>query len=103
MYKIIFYTPQSHAEQIKNAMFEKGAGKIGDYACCSFQTIGEGQFMPLSGSNAFIGHIDKLEKISEIKVEMVCDDKFIRDVIAALKKTHPYETPAYQVLRIEDF
>src|SRR3990167_3292566 len=101
MFKICFYVPQAHAEEVKNAMFAQGAGKIGDYGHCAWQVLGEGQFLPLSGSDPFIGKQNQLEKIQEYKVEMVCDDPFIRKVIAALKQTHPYEEPAYQVWRIE--
>jgi len=103
MYKICFYVPTSHTDSVKNAMFAQGAGKIGNYSCCAWQTLGEGQFMPLTGSHAFIGELDQLEKISEYKIEMMCDDAYIKDVIAALKKAHPYEEPAYQVWRIEEF
>ncbi len=101
MYKICFYAPVSHAEEIKNAMFDAGAGKIGNYGCCAWQTLGEGQFMPLSDSHAFIGEKNKLEKIPEYKIEMVCEEGCIKDVIAALKASHPYELPAYQVWRLE--
>lgn len=103
MYKICFYVPITHAEEVKNNMFANGAGKIGNYACCSWQTFGEGQFMPLANSHAFIGEIDTLEKISELKIEMVCEDMYIRRVIDALKTSHPYEEPAYQVWRLENF
>jgi structural hemagglutinin/hemolysin toxin protein RtxA len=103
MYKISFYVPTEHTENVKNAMFEAGAGKIGHYACCAWQVLGEGQFMPLEGSQAFIGDKNRLEKISEYRVEMVCAENCIREVIAALKKAHPYEEPAYQVIRVEDF
>ncbi len=103
MYKICFYAPESHMEQIKNAMFESGAGKIGEYSHCAWQVLGEGQFMPLKGSNAFIGEVNELEKTPEYKIEMICDDKYLRDVIFALKKTHPYEQPAYQVFKMENF
>jgi len=103
MFKIIFYVPEEHLEAVKEAMFLAGAGHIGNYACCAWQVLGEGQFMPLEGSRAFIGEIDKIEKIPEYRVEMVCDIKYIVPVIAALKKSHPYETPAYQVLRIEEY
>lgn len=102
MFKICFYAPASHADIIKAAMFEQGAGKIGQYSCCAWQVLGEGQFMPLDGSHAFIGEKNKVEKISEYKIEMVCDDEVIHAVIQALKKSHPYETPAYQVWRLED-
>lgn len=101
MFKICFYVPTTHVAQVKEAMFAQGAGKIGNYGCCAWQTLGEGQFMPLENSKAFIGEKNKLEKVPEFKVELVCDEKYIRDVIAALKKSHPYEQPAYQVFRIE--
>lgn len=101
MYKICFYAPVSHAEEIKNAMFDAGAGKIGNYGCCAWQALGEGQFMPLPGSHAFTGEENKLEKIPEYKIEMVCEETYIKEVIAALKASHPYELPAYQVWRLE--
>ena len=101
MYKICFYVPESHLEDVKNALFTAGAGKIGNYSCCAWQILGEGQFMPLSDSKAFIGEANKLEKLPEYKVETVCEDKLIQSVMAALKKAHPYEEPAYQVIRLE--
>ncbi len=103
MYKIYFYVPVDHAEPVKNAMFKAGAGTIGPYACCAWQVLGEGQFMPLEGSNAFIGEQNQLEKVPEYRVEMICDSQCIQNVIRALKEAHPYEQPAYQVFRIEDF
>jgi structural hemagglutinin/hemolysin toxin protein RtxA len=101
MFKIIFYTPESHLEIVKNAMFAAGAGKIGNYSHCAWQTLGEGQFLPLSGSDAYIGELGKLERVQEYKVEMVCDPVYIQQVIQALTATHPYEQPAYFVLRME--
>jgi structural hemagglutinin/hemolysin toxin protein RtxA len=103
MYKICFYVPVTHVEQVKNALFAQGAGKIGNYSCCAWQVIGEGQFMPFEGSNAFIGEQHHLEKIAEYKVEMVCEKGTIHAVISALKQSHPYEEPAYQVFKMENF
>ncbi|MHB1946848.1 MAG: NGG1p interacting factor NIF3 [Gammaproteobacteria bacterium] len=103
MYKIVVYIPETHLELVKNAMFDSGAGKIGNYAACAWQVLGEGQFMPLEGSDAFIGEKHQIEKVAEYKVEMVCDANYITQAIAALKNSHPYETPAYQVYRLEDF
>jgi structural hemagglutinin/hemolysin toxin protein RtxA len=103
MYKICFYVPTSHAEQVKDSLFTIGAGKVGEYSCCAWQVLGEGQFMPLEKSNAFLGEKNKLEKVPEYKVEMVCADELIHHAIAALKQSHPYEEPAYHVFRIEDF
>ena len=103
MYKICFYVPASHLEKVKLAMFAKGAGKIGNYSHCAWQIMGEGQFMPLRGSDSFIGTPNQLATIQEYKVEMVCEDNLVRDVILAMKKAHPYEEPAYQAWRFEVF
>ncbi|HVY53015.1 MAG TPA: NGG1p interacting factor NIF3 [Gammaproteobacteria bacterium] len=103
MYKICFYVPETHTEEVKKAMFAAGGGKLGLYSCCAWQALGEGQFMPLEGSHAFIGEENRLEKVSEYKVEMVCEDNLIQEVVKALKQAHPYEEPAYQVWRLEEF
>lgn len=102
--KIEFYVPESHLEQVKGAMFQAGAGKVGAYECCAWQTLGQGQFKPVTGSSPFIGKADSLEKLAEFKVEMVCLQSLAKKVIAALKKHHPYEEVAYSVfLLLGDF
>ncbi len=98
MVHISFYVPFSHAEKVKEAMFKAGAGKLGDYEHCSFEVQGTGQFRPLEGSNPFIGHVSHLEKVEELKVEMICKKEFLKASIKALKANHPYETPAYFVI-----
>ena len=95
MIKLEFYVPKESAEKVKNALFEAGAGKIDNYEKCSWETEGLGQFQPMPGSNPAVGDINKLTKKTELKVEMVCKDEIIKDVIKTLKITHPYETPAY--------
>lgn len=102
MYLIYIYVPESHLEVVKNAMFEKGAGKIGDYSHCAWQIKGTGQFKPLEGSNPHIGFKNVIEKVEEYKVEMVCQKSLITDVIAAMHTAHPYETPAYQIINIAE-
>lgn len=97
MYKLVFFVPESHLEQVKSAVFAAGAGRIGDYDQCCWQVMGTGQFRPLAGSNAFIGTLNQLEQVSEYRVEMVCDDAFIKSVVAALREAHPYEEPAFDV------
>lgn len=103
MYLIYFYVPSDHLEHVKNAMFEAGAGKIGHYDHCAWQIKGQGQFKPLEGSDAYIGVKHQLETVDEYKVEIVCEESHITDVIAALHQAHPYETPAYQVIKTENF
>lgn len=99
MYRINVYIPLSHLEQVKSAMFEAGAGKIGNYEQCCWQVKGQGQFKPGEGSDAFIGELGKLESVEEYKVELVCDQAAIHQVINAMKLAHPYEEPAYDVYK----
>ncbi len=103
MIHICFYVPMKDADRVKNAMFQAGAGKIGNYDQCSFDSIGKGQFRPLPGSNPTIGSQNMLETVQEVKVEMVCEDHLARDVVEALKKSHPYETPAYYAIKTLDY
>jgi hypothetical protein len=102
MYKICFYVPENAVELLKQAMFDAGAGQIGNYDSCCWQTKGTGQFRPLDNSKPYIGQQGKIETVAEFKVEMVCEDKNIKQVIAALKNTHPYEEPAYDVWQLEN-
>lgn len=102
MYKICFFVPVGHAEQVKTAMFAAGAGKIGDYDSCCWQVLGEGQFRPLEGSQPYLGQQGKVEKVQEYKVEMVCERQYMKAVIAALKESHPYEEPAYDIHALVD-
>lgn len=102
MYKLNFFVPESHLDSVKLALFKAGAGKIGDYDSCCWQTLGTGQFRGLESSDPFIGSKGGIEQVAEYKVEMVCEDSLIQDVVAALKQAHPYEEPAYDVFRLED-
>lgn len=101
MYKLCFFVPESHLEQVKTALFHAGAGKIGQYDCCSWQVKGEGQFRALSGSQPFLGKHGEIEKVDEYKVEMVCEPELIESAVSTLKQAHPYETPAYEVYKLE--
>ncbi|MEN9429637.1 MAG: hypothetical protein RJA86_496 [Pseudomonadota bacterium] len=99
MYKITFYVPVTHVELVKSVMFSAGAGQIGDYECCAWQALGVGQFRPLAGATPFIGTNGVLEYVAEYKVEMVCAEAYLQDVVAALKQNHPYQEPAYDVIK----
>lgn len=101
MYQLLFYVPESHLESVKSALFEAGAGKIGDYDQCAWQSLGRGQFRPLAASNPFIGTIDHLATVAEYKVEMIVAVAQIKPVLQALLAAHPYQTPAYSVVEIK--
>ena len=103
MYKLCFYVPEKNLEAVKSAVFAAGAGRIGDYDRCCWQTLGEGQFRPLQGSTPHIGELGRVEQVAEYKVEMVCADAFIAAALIALKTEHPYEEVALDVWRLEEF
>ncbi len=92
---LVVYIPESHLQSVKQALFAADAGKIGNYHQCCWQIAGTGQFRPVSGHKAFIGEIDKLSTVKEFRVEMVCKKQDLKAITQALKKSHPYETPAF--------
>ncbi len=103
VFKLEFYVPDSHLEQVKTAIFAAGGGRVGNYDCCCWQARGEGQFRPLPGSEPHVGEQGFVEKIYEYKVELVCEVDKILSLIEALKASHPYETPAYQYWKVNTF
>lgn len=103
MYKVVVFIPLKHKEKVKEALFKAGAGKQGNYEYCAFELEGLGQFKPLEGSDAFIGEVEKLEFVEEVRVELLVASDKIQDVIKALKEAHPYEEPAYDVFKRENF
>ena len=100
MLKLCFYVPESHLEEVKRAVFAAGAGRIGDYDSCCWQVRGEGQFRPGEGSDPYLGKHGEVEKVEEYRVEMLCEDSHIAAVVAELRKAHPYEEPAFDVMRV---
>ncbi len=95
--KIVVFVPFAHSEKIMLAMSHAGAGVIGRYESCSFQTPGYGTFKPLTTANPFIGRKGNLEKIDECRLEMVVPAWKLKDVITVMKAKHPYEEVAYDV------
>lgn len=100
MYKLTFYVPESHLEIVKTAMFAAGAGRIGNYDSCCWQVLGQGQFRPCEGSNPYLGQQGDVEVVAEYRVELVCDSASIRQAVTALLSSHPYEEPAYDVVKV---
>lgn len=99
MLSLVVYVPDTHVEEVKDAMFAAGAGRIGNYDRCCWQTIGQGQFRPLPGSQPAIGSQLETEVLDEWKIEMVCEADYLQAAIEAMKQAHPYETPAYLVIK----
>jgi hypothetical protein len=95
------YVPTTHTDVVKTALATSGAGRLGNYDSCMWQTLGTGQFRPLEGSNPFLGQQGVIEKVEEVKIECIVSAAIIKEVIAAMKKAHPYEVPAYSYHAVE--
>ncbi len=98
MIKLVVFVPETHAEQVKQALFDAGAGRQGDYEHCCWQSAGIGQFKPCEGSDPFIGSQGELSQVPELRVEMLVDDDRLNEVVRALRESHPYEEPAFDCL-----
>ncbi len=96
--KWVIFVPSADAEAVRTAVFAAGAGHIGDYAQCSWSTTGTGQFLPLDGATPAIGAVGSVEQVSEDRVEVVAPVRLRRQVQAALRASHPYEEPAFDVI-----
>ncbi|MES2774653.1 MAG: Nif3-like dinuclear metal center hexameric protein [Bacteroidota bacterium] len=102
IYKLFTYAPASHAREIRETLFAAGAGKIGLYEECSFSTAGTGTFKPMQGSNPFVGETGKREHADEIKIEVIFPYYLQSKILKALFAAHPYETVAYEVIKLEN-
>ena len=101
MYKIFVFVPIDSTDIIINAAAEAGAGKIGNYSHCAFITKGKGNWKSLEGAHPTIGTVGKMSREPENKIEMLCPEYKLKDVIAAIKKVHPYETPVIDVIGLK--
>ncbi|WP_151081895.1 YqfO family protein [Nocardioides cynanchi] len=100
--KIVVYVPDTHAEQVRVAIAEAGAGRIGDYDSCSWTIVGEGRFRPLPGAHPVIGTVGDLELVAEARVEAVLPRSRRTDVVRAMLDVHPYEEVAYDIVELAD-
>jgi hypothetical protein len=95
--KIVVYTPLSHADKIRQVLAQSGAGHIGNYDFCSFSVKGIGRFRPIKGAKPFVGQEGKIEEVEEERIETICEQKEVQQIIKEVKKIHPYEEPAIDV------
>lgn len=98
--KLSFYVPVDYTEAVKTAIFAAGAGQLGTYSNCCWQTLGLGQFLPKEGANPKLGALGKLTQVAEHKVEVLCEAHRAAQIEAALLAAHPYEAPAYEFVRL---
>lgn len=105
-YKLIVNVPLSHADTLRKALGDAGAGKIGHYSHCSFSLPGTGRFLPDDGATPHIGQPGKLETVDEEQIQVDVEHAAMRAVLDALKSAHPYEEIGYEiypVLSEDDF
>ena len=99
--KLTVFVPPEFAEAVRNAAHEAGGGQIGAYSDCSFSVGGTGQFRPTGSAKPFIGTTGgPIERLHEVRIEMVVESWKINEVLSAIKKAHPYEEVAYDVTSV---
>jgi dinuclear metal center YbgI/SA1388 family protein len=100
--KLFTFVPEKQAEKVREAIFTAGAGHIGNYKECSFNATGTGTFKGGENTNPYVGEIGKRHEETEIKVEVIFPNWLEHAVITALKNTHPYEEPAYDLITLNN-
>ncbi|MDQ0254375.1 dinuclear metal center YbgI/SA1388 family protein [Evansella vedderi] len=98
--KLVVFVPEKYADEVREALGTAGAGHIGNYSHCTFNTKGTGTFKPGEGTNPHIGQQGKMEFVSEVKIESVFPESLEKKVIRAMLKAHPYEEAAYDVFNM---
>lgn len=99
--KLVCYVPVSHTDKVRKALFEKGAGHIGNYSSCSFKHEGIGSFCPQEGSNPHVGKINALHEEREERLELIVERRILHEVVTSMRMVHPYEEPAYDIYPLE--
>lgn len=100
-HRIVAFVPESAVDEVRTALAEADAGRIGAYSHCSFTTRGEGTFFGHSGTQPTVGRAGHLERVQEIRLEMAFHKRNLRAVVAALHAAHPYEEPAFDLLALD--
>jgi hypothetical protein len=100
--KIVVYVPESHADELRQAMGDAGAGVIGNYSHCTFTTKGVGRFLPMEGAHPKIGKVGMYEETEEERIETVCTRDRLDEVLKAIRRAHPYDEVAFDVYPIEE-
>lgn len=102
-HKIVVYVPLANADEVREAVGKAGGGKLGKYSFCNFSTKGTGRFKPEEGANPHIGEVGKLEQVEEERIEITCNTEVVGNVVAAIKRVHPYEEIAMDIWPLESW
>ena len=98
--KLVVFVPATHADAVRTALADAGAGRIGDYDSASFTGQGQGRFRPLPGADPAVGSVGELAVVDEVRIEVVAERRLRGDLISAVLAAHPYEEPAYDVIEL---
>ncbi len=100
--KLVTFVPPGSADEVREALCRGGAGRIGRYECCAFQSVGEGTFRPLEGASPAVGEVGVLNREPEIRLEIILDREDLPAALEELRRVHPYEEPAVDLYPLED-
>ncbi|HEX8390500.1 MAG TPA: hypothetical protein VF597_03710 [Candidatus Saccharimonadales bacterium] len=89
--KIVVFVPEENADEVRQALGEAGAGRIGEYSFCSYSIKGTGRFIPSNKADPHIGAAGKMEEVAEERIEVACEKDQAAEIIDVIKKVHPYE------------
>jgi hypothetical protein len=95
--KLVVFVPREALDRVRSALFEAGAGKIGNYTHCSWYVAGTGTFLAGEGTSPAVGQTGREQRVSELRLETVFPEELQNEVITALRDAHPYEEPAFDV------
>jgi hypothetical protein len=98
--KLVVFVPEGALEAVRDALFDAGAGRIGEYERCSWYTVGTGTFLGGEGADPSIGERGREERFPELRLETVFPAERQPEVVAALRAAHPYEEPAFDVYEL---
>ncbi len=101
MVKIVTTVPETHADVIREAAGNAGAGVIGKYMYASFSTKGVGRFLPMDGAEPALGFVGTHEEVLEERIEWTCSRDVAQEIVKAIRKVHPYEEPVIDVYPLE--
>jgi dinuclear metal center YbgI/SA1388 family protein len=95
--KLVVFVPDSDLARVQDALFAAGAGRIGEYRECSFRLAGTGTFHGSDASNPTIGQKGRREEVQEWRLEVICPERRVAEIVAAMRKAHSYEEPAFDL------
>jgi dinuclear metal center YbgI/SA1388 family protein len=100
--KLVTFIPKENAGGVISALHLTGAGNIGNYKNCSFQITGEGTFLPTQEAQPYIGKINQVEHVQEVRAEMIFPKHLTKNILNTLKQVHPYDEVAYYLSTLEN-